>query len=110
MQATWQEVKKILKSQIPGHSFRMWIEQLELKSTNGTQLVLAAPNFFSRKRVLDQYGATIETNLKKLTGNAVRLAVEIANGARRKQTATPDRIQLKIPKIQIRPHSGRTKS
>jgi len=108
MQATWQEVKKILKSQIPGHSFRMWIEPLELKSTNGTQLVLAAPNFFSRKRVLDQYGATIETNLKKLTGNAVRLAVEIANGARRKQTATPDRIQLKIPKIQIRPHSGRT--
>ena len=83
----------------------MWIEPLELKSANGTQLVLAAPNFFSRKRVLDQYGAAIETHLRKLTGKKVRLAVEINNGARPKRTATPDRIQLKIPKIQVRPHT-----
>ena len=108
MQSTWQQVKKKLKSQIPGHSFRMWIEPLELKSSSQTQCVLAAPNFFSRKRVLDQYGATIEAGLNKLTGGRVRLMVEIANGSRRKRTADPERVQLKIPKIQIRPHSGRT--
>jgi len=108
MQSTWQDVKKILEAQIPGHSYRMWIEPLEPKSANGTQFVLAAPNFFSRKRVLDHYGATIEASLKKLTGKSVRLIVEITNGARRKRSSSPERIQLKIPKIQVRPHSGRT--
>ena len=108
MQSTWQEVKKLLKSQIPGHSFRMWIEPLELKSFSDTQLVLSAPNFFSRKRVLDQYGSSIEANVKKLTGQKIRLMVDIANGARRKSTADKGCIQLKIPKIQVRPHSGRT--
>lgn len=86
----------------------MWIEPLELKATNDSQLILSAPNFFSRKRVLDQYGPIIEANFKKLTGKIVRLIVEISNGARSKQTADPERIQLKIPKIQVRPHSGRT--
>jgi chromosomal replication initiator protein len=107
MQSTWQEVKKLLKSQIPGHSFRMWIEPLELKSSSDARLVLSAPNFFSRKRVLDQYGASIETSLKKQTGKKIRLMVDIANGARRKRTANKECIQLKIPKIQVRPHSGR---
>jgi len=107
MQSTWQEVKKILKAQIPEHSFRMWIEPLELKSSSGAQFVLSAPNFFSRKRVLDQYGTSIETSLKKLVGKRIRLMVDIANGARRKRTITRDCIQLKIPKMQVRPHSGR---
>ncbi len=107
MQSTWQEVKTILKSQIPEHSFRMWIEPLELKSSNDSQCVLSAPNFFSRKRVLDQYGSSIEISLKELTGKKIRLLVDISNGARRKSTPSRECIQLKIPKIQVRPHSGR---
>ncbi len=107
MQSNWQKVKTILKSQIPEHSFRMWIEPLELKSTGSSQLVLTAPNFFSRKRVLDQYGASIESSLAELTGKKIRLMVDITNGARRKQTPGGNCVQLKIPKIQVRPHSGR---
>jgi len=86
----------------------MWIEPLDQKACSDTQLVLAAPNFFSKKRVLDQYGSSIETNVKRLTGQEMRLIVDIANGARRESTADKECIQLKIPKIQVRPHSGRT--
>jgi chromosomal replication initiator protein len=59
MEAVWEKVKSAIKSQIPTHSYEMWIEPLDLKRGENDHWILACPNFFSKKRVSDLYGNLI---------------------------------------------------
>jgi hypothetical protein len=46
MKKVWNEVKASIKSGIPGHRFRMWIEPLQLARCDENRIVLYSPNFF----------------------------------------------------------------
>lgn len=105
--AIWSDIKSALKSQVPAHSYRMWIEPLEMLSFDDNRLVMASPNFFSRKRVLENYGGLIEAEAARIAGGLCRLTIEIANGQVRKQCESRDEFQLALPQMNIRPHSGR---
>ena len=78
MKKVWNEVKASIKLGIPAHTFRMWIEPLQLARFNENHIVLCSPNFFSRKRVLENYGALIKSQIKSILGRECRLSIEIS--------------------------------
>ena len=78
MTTIWEETKAAIKSFIPGHSFRMWIEPLQLARCDENRMVLYSPNFFSRKRVLENYGTLIESEIKSVLGRECQLSIEIS--------------------------------
>ncbi|MFO7972147.1 MAG: chromosomal replication initiator protein DnaA [Desulfobacterales bacterium] len=107
MKTVWNEVKTSIKSGIPAHSFRMWIEPLQPASCDENGFVLFAPNFFSKKRVLENYCALIESEIKRASGRACKLCIEISGKNARSQPKSDDHLQLPLPNINVRPHNGR---
>jgi chromosomal replication initiator protein len=107
METTWREVKSSLKDSIAAHSYRMWIEPLQLLQHTGGRVVLAAPNSFSRKRVLEHYGALIGRELERRLGSACSVGVEVAGTPVARAAALGPDPQLCLPNMGARPHSGR---
>ncbi len=108
MDKAWKDIKASLKRRIPAHSFRMWIEPLELHRGEGDDWVITCPNAFSRKRVQDHFGAVIEAELRRTLGEAASgLSYHVLgrrNGQRIQAEAHP---QMPLPSETIRPHNGR---
>ena len=107
MKRVWNEVKASIKSRIPDHSFRMWIEPLRIVRCDENGMVLFSPNFFSRKRVLENYGAMIESEIKRVLGGSCRLSIEISATVALPKSKAGDNLQLSLPNITARPHNGR---
>ncbi len=77
MKSIWNNVKKSIKKQIPGHSFRMWIEPLEFVKFDENCIVLSCANIFSKKRIIDHYGALIKTEINNASSNTCKFIIEI---------------------------------
>ena len=113
MEAVWNKVKSELQKQIANHSFRMWIEPLELKEGKQDIWEISCPNFFSKKRVQKQYGLMIESELHRALGASCRLAFRVSNNNGKTRSTTRSTTnhakiqQLPLPNDCIRPHSGR---
>ena len=107
MKALWQQVKSSIKSRLPGHSFRMWIDPLEVSRCDEGDVVLLSPNFFSKKRVLDHYGTLIESELAKVSGMPCRLVIEVSPPKVLSGSKSGGNGQLALPQLQGRPHNGR---
>ena len=109
MEAVWKKVQSAIKKRVPHHSYRMWIEPLELHESQENGFEISCPNFFSKKRVQDQYGEMIESELHKVMGDACHLAFKIYknNGNPRSNPQPYQQHQLPLPNDSIRPHNGR---
>jgi chromosomal replication initiator protein len=107
MEAIWSEAKASIKSQIPGHSFMMWIEPLQLVNREGQGIVLSCPNAFSKKRVLDHYGSLIESEVSRVAGRSCRLSMEVSRTTVFTRSKPEDPFQLPLPNLNVRPHNGR---
>ena len=88
MNAMWNEVKDAIKQHIPGHSFRIWIEPLKLNQSEKGNWVISCPNFFSKKRVQEQYGEIIGSKLAAALGQACRLSFEVSGVKNGKKAQT----------------------
>lgn len=114
MESVWTEVKTAIKNQIPGHSFRMWIEPIHFSRDETDRIFLKCPNYFSKKRVENQYSTLIEKEIYKLTGVKWQLALEVETrplGPARKvdeETPREQSRQMILPKVgNPVMHSGR---
>jgi chromosomal replication initiator protein len=107
MNKAWKEVKASIKSRIPGHSFWMWIEPLQVARCDESCIVLYSPNFFSRKRVLEHYGMLIESEIKKILGKSCRVSIEISATNMLPKPKSDENPQLLLPKINVCPNNGR---
>ncbi|MGD9106153.1 MAG: chromosomal replication initiator protein DnaA [Desulfobacterales bacterium] len=107
MKTVWNEVKTSIKSRIPVHSFRMWIEPLKPARCDEKDFVLFCPNFFSKKRVLENYVALIESEIKRVSGRACKLSIEISGKDASSKPKSDDNLQLQLPNINVHPHNGR---
>ena len=104
MKTTWNKVKTEIKKQIPVHSYRMWIEPLEfIKSQEGV-VTISCPNFFSKKRIQDQYGDLIESEANKISKKTVRFSVEISGGKTVSKSKIKSNGQLPLPNFQVYPN------
>ncbi len=77
MESIWKQAKSAIKRKIPAHSYRMWIEPVAFVRQEGEAVVVCCPNFFSRKRVLDHYGALLREELRSAADGPCPLVVEI---------------------------------
>ena len=100
-------MKSLLKENIPGHSYRMWIEPIQFCQHEDGAIVLGCPNLFSMKRVSDNYVQMIEAAVSRTAGETrnVRLIVEPRQMGESREK-TPDR-QMKLPDIDLPTNSGR---
>jgi chromosomal replication initiator protein len=107
MKGIWEETKAAIKLSIPKHCFRMWIEPLQLIKCTADSIVLSSHNFFFKKRVLDNYGVLIESELKRVAGKEYRLFIEIAETKAHSKPNTDNNFQLQLPNINVCPQNGR---
>ena len=107
MESIWKEVKTAVRSRIPDHSFRMWIEPLEFKKGMQDAIILACPNYFSKKRVLDHYGKLIKSEIQRAAGKSCGFTVEVAEQKNSAESVKDQDLQLPLPNINVRPHNGR---
>ena len=107
MEAIWKEVKTAIKDRVPIHSFRMWIEPLELTKGENGNWILCCPNFFYRKRLVERFNEVIESELSKVLGHPCRLSYEINNRSAASSAKDEGERQMLLPNANARPHSGR---
>jgi chromosomal replication initiator protein len=80
MELIWQKVKAVLATRIPSHAFRMWIEPLTIGGVDSQVMQLNCPNLFFKKRVMDNFGELIRSEIRRLSGGPVELDWVIAHG------------------------------
>ena len=85
----------------------MWIDPLEVSRFEQGDVVLLAPNFFSKKRVLDNYGSLLESELSRVSGTPCRLLIEVAPPKALSGSKSGGNGQLALPNFPSRPHNGR---
>ncbi len=109
MKQVWNEIKTELRNQIPNHSFKMWIEPLVFETRENNTLVLSAPNFFSRKRVVDFYATIIEKELATAGGGLNRVKIVISEKTEKpvKNDELAPSSQLILPMMNYRSQNGR---
>jgi len=107
MKTNWEEIKSAIKLRVPSHSFRMWIEPLRFSKCDDDCVFLSSPNFFSKKRVLDQYGDIIESELRKATGKSCRFIVKVPESKDRSSKELDENPQLPLPQMNVYPQNGR---
>jgi chromosomal replication initiator protein len=107
MEAVWKNIKAALKTQIPDHSYRMWIEPIKFHKNQDDGIVLSCPNFFSKKRVKEHFSSIIESEINKTLGRPCQLLLVVSSGNRCEQTSNGQNCQLPLPNINKHPHSGR---
>ncbi len=66
MESFWEEVKCQIKKALPEHSYRMWIDPVELLDHNGSSVKLSSPNSYSLKRLKDNYLHIFEKEFSRL--------------------------------------------
>lgn len=110
MKQIWEEVKLSIEKQIPGHSYRMWIEPVDFIECRENCIVLSCTNAFSKKRILDHYGSIIKTEIKRASGKAYNLGLEVFCKTCKKENSGFEKdnsIQLPLPGVNVRPYNSR---
>jgi chromosomal replication initiator protein len=72
MDGYWVQVKSQVKKSIPDHSYRMWIDPVNLLEHKDGCICLSTPNAFFVRRLKENYQALLEKEFKKL-GQSVRI-------------------------------------
>ena len=110
MKQIWEQVKLSIKKQIPGHSYRMWIEPVDFIECRENRIMLSCTNTFSKKRILDHYGSIIKTEIKIASGKAYNLGLEVFCKTCKKENSgfkKNNNIQIPLPGVNLRPYNGR---
>lgn len=66
MEAFWGQVKSQIKKSIPDHSYRMWIDPVELLAFSEDAILLSGPNEFCIKRLKENFLELFKTEFTKL--------------------------------------------
>jgi chromosomal replication initiator protein len=101
----WDKAKLAIEKRVAAHSYRMWIEPLGLKSWQNGSVVLLAPNFFSRRRVIEQYSGLITAVLCEMVGGACHVSIEVSAAAVTDRPPPPR--QCKLMEGMMLFHNGR---
>ncbi len=106
MEAVWKKVKSAIKQSIPDHSFKMWIEPLDVGQIDKSDWVVYCPNFFSKKRVQSLYGEMIKKAIQDSVGQDCELKFEIISQAGTAKNTNGGNGQMQLPIENARPSSG----
>jgi len=79
MESFWEEVKCQIKKILPDHSYRMWIDPVELLDHEGHHVTLSSPNAYFIKRLKDNYLTVFEEIFLKLGIDDICIEFEVAS-------------------------------
>ncbi len=108
METIWKDTQAALKKRAAAHSYRMWIEPLELACTGDGGWTVICPNAFSKRRVQEHFGPLIEAELKRLSGDALcQVGYQVSGRTNGCKSEAGAPLQLPLPGEVARPHNGR---
>jgi len=100
MQDIWNQAKEKLREKVPDHSFRLWIEPLEIISQQGKEVSLACPSSFFKKWVGRHYLDLIEREVKNASGSPFRISLKLCDKNQQNgKVSMPIEEQLFLPHI-----------
>jgi len=106
----WEKALERLKSIVPLHSYKMWIEPIELIKIESNRIILGCPNLFSKRRVHEQYRGVIESELNTVSQKKWEVILDISdrkNDSKKrklKKTETDPQLLIQdphLPKLEI---------
>lgn len=117
----WEEVKCQIKKTLPDHSYRMWIDPIELLEHDGHHVKLSSPNLYSVKRLKDNYLPIFIEEFSKLGHNDIQIEFKVASfekGVSRKNfkksgsypalaLKSKNSKQMHLPGLNVRFNNGR---
>ncbi|WP_299983477.1 chromosomal replication initiator protein DnaA [Desulfobacula sp.] len=121
MGSFWEEVKCQIKKIVPDHSYRMWIDPVELLEHDNHHIKLSSPNAYSIKRLKDNYLSIFEEEFSRIGINDINIEFKVSSkgksasvGKNKKTSAYPavplpskKLKQMHLPGLNVRFNSGR---
>jgi chromosomal replication initiator protein len=77
MESSWKQVKYQLKKTLPDHSYRMWIDPVNLIEHDSQNIKLSSPNSYCVKRLKSSYLPIFEKEFSKLGINGVNIEFKV---------------------------------
>jgi len=120
MNDIWKIAKQSIKDQIPGHTYRMWIDGLHLVQSDSDEIVLGCANSFSRNWINQRYLGLISEVIQSVSERPVTVKIDIASSPRKTtpskkakqiispaaRTVAPSKQQLTLPNIHKPSNAG----
>ncbi len=107
MENVWNAAKEALRQRIPTHSYRMWIEPIVFSNEEDGRFVLLCPNQFSKKRVLEQYGKTIASEINRVANVSYEVVMAVSSKKRSPGRNNINDKQLPLPHVNMPLFFGR---
>jgi len=121
MESFWQEVKCQIKKTLPDHSYRMWIDPVELLDYDNQYIKLSSPNAYFIKRLKDNYVPIFKQEFSKLGHDDIHIKFSVSSGTKsvsnktKKNKGTYPAVSLKpkkmkqasLPGLGVRFNNGR---
>lgn len=102
MDNIWDCAKEKIRGKLPEHSFRLWIEPLELVSHRENEVHLACPTGFFKKWVSRNYLNLIEKEVKGACGGGFRILLKVSGNGGSQDLGGP----LPLEEQLFLPHMG----
>ena len=77
MESFWEKVKYQIKKTLPDHSYRMWIEPVNLIEFDKTSLKLSSPNTYFIKRLKNNYLPIFKKEFSKLGVDDINIEFKV---------------------------------
>jgi chromosomal replication initiator protein len=107
MDSIWTAVKSLLKEKIPGHTYRMWIDPIVLCDYENDAMVLACPNPFSKRRVVEHYGRMLEAAASSVAGKVLKVQLVVGSSQNEDASEPFQDRQMKLPDMDPPTNFGR---
>lgn len=121
MESFWKEVKCQIKKTLPDHSYRMWIDPVELLGHDNNHVKLSSPNTYSVRRLKDNYLPILKKEFLRLGVNDINIEFKVplkgkpgVKGKQNKQGTYPaislpskKARQMNLPGLGLKFNSGR---
>jgi len=103
MESIWSRVKSELQTNVPGHSYRMWIEPLECCwAEEDDRVTLNCPNLFFRNRVQETYSKMLETAINRISGRECQLSFQVTASDAQTELPTVNNTGRSLPQPRAR--------
>lgn len=79
IKSVWKYVKSQIKKTLPDHSYRMWIDPVEILEHDNHHIRLSSPNAYSIKRLKDNYLSMIKEEFLKTGIHDINIEFDVSS-------------------------------
>jgi chromosomal replication initiator protein len=99
MRSVWNQVKTQIHKKLPHHTFMVWIEPLDWLDQRDRTVVLACPNAFARKWVMNHYVGLIEAEIERVLDAPCQIVFEVSDQEEAYADKHQGKEQLPLPHV-----------